>query len=51
MWVGVLSACAEWGCPPWEILEGNKAIWLLRYFLYKKEMQKGQDALAKVKNE
>lgn len=36
-WYLVLEAAAEWSRPPWEIAQGNRVIWWLRWRFVRNE--------------
>ena len=35
-WVAVLDAAKEWGVPAWEIADGSKVVWWLRWVTRRK---------------
>lgn len=42
-WIEVLYAAEEWGMPPWEIMgDVNKAIWFIRWRIWRSTMNKAE---------
>lgn len=43
LWVVVLMAAREWGCPPWEIAEGgSRLLWFNRWSYWTGQLHKAQ---------
>jgi len=47
LWVAVLEAAKEWGCPPWQIEEQASEEWWQRWRVMREESMRYQEHQAK----